>query len=291
MPRPSIHAIIFLLVVVTVALLSENCIAFTTSSKFQRTNCSALFSAANTKSSSSSSSSSSPNEFSRPIHTDVILSPRSSRRTHHTQITANENELQNLAERFSLSKISKLDADLTLTKDSSRSGSSSSTSRSSTNDGICIQVKGDVISQVTQRCVRTNEEFEVDLEFSILSIVRASNVREMKQTQELGGMSIAQIEGQLTGGGNRGGKNKKGKKKRGGNSYGNGGTLNDMNMKEIENMLQEFDLDDDTFEDENVLGPDGVIDVGELVAQMFRLKLDPYPKKPGSEPVSYTITG
>lgn len=70
-----------------------------------------------------------------------------------------------------------------------------------------------------------------------------------------------------------------------------GGNLDDMRMKEIEDLLQEFDLEEDIVEDENIFGLDGVLDIGELVAQTFRLKLDPYPKKPGSEPVSYSITG
>ncbi len=232
------------------------------------------------------------NEFSRPIHTDVILSPRSSRRQYNAQIAAEEEELENLANRFSLSKITKLDADLTLTKDSARSASGSSSR--SVNSGACIQVEGDVVAKVTQTCVRTNEDFDVDMEFSIFSIVRATEIRETRQNNELGGMSLAQIEGQLGGGdgyGGRRGKKKKKKQKGGGSSIGNGGALNDMKMKEIESLLQEFNMEDDIFEDENVLASDGILDVGELVAQMFRLKLDPYPKKPGSEPVSYSISG
>jgi hypothetical protein len=50
-------------------------------------------------------------------------------------------------------------------------------------------------------------------------------------------------------------------------------------------------IGEDIMEDEGILGEDGIFDVGELVAQMFRVKLDPYPKKPGTTPVSYTITG
>ena len=233
------------------------------------------------------------NEFSRPIHTDIILSPRSSRRKYNQQISATTNELQNLAKRFSLSNISKLDANLILTKDDSRlsSSSKSSLNSSNTNSGCCIVVQGDVIAHVTQTCVRTNEDFDVEFEFSIYSIVRAIDSREMRQNQDIGGMSLAQIEGQLGGSGGGSGRKKKGgrKKQRSGGNIG--GSLNDMNMKEIESMLQEFDIDDDIYEDENVLGPDGILDVGELVAQMFRIKLDPYPKKPGSEPVSYSISG
>ena len=68
-------------------------------------------------------------------------------------------------------------------------------------------------------------------------------------------------------------------------------SLNEMRMKEIEELLQDFDIEEEVVEDENIFGTDGILDVGELVAQTFRLKLDPYPKKPGSEPVSYSITG
>ncbi len=252
------------------------------------------------------------NEFSRTIRTEIILSPRTNNRRYKKDISATNDELSKLAKRFSLSKISKLDANLLLTKDnvhSSSSGvnvnaSSGSNRRSagSYSGGECIQVQGDVIAHVTQTCVRTNEDFDVDLEFSILAVVRASNsngdsdksMMKVGEQQELGGTSLAQIEAQLSGGGGgRGGKRNKGKKK---NRVGSGNSifntsLNEMNMKQIENMLQEYESNDDIFEDENVLGADGLLDVGELVAQMFRLKLDPYPKKPGSEPVRYSISG
>mmetsp|Transcript_20844 Transcript_20844/g.31295 ORF Transcript_20844/g.31295 Transcript_20844/m.31295 type:complete len:126 (-) Transcript_20844:22-399(-) len=113
--------------------------------------------------------------------------------------------------------------------------------------------------------------------------------------EDLGGMSLSQIEEQLGGGGGGGYKKNSKRKKRGvrGGGGGGGGNngLNDFNMKQIENLLQEFDTEDDIFEDENVMGSDGMLDVGELVSQMFRLKLDPYPKKPGSEPVRYSISG
>lgn len=146
------------------------------------------------------------------------------------------------------------------------------------------------MAKVTQTCVRTNEDFEVDLEFDLFAVVRSIQSREQLQDdQELGGMSIAQIEGSL--GGGRGARNKKGggkKKRSGGGNAGSG--LDNYKMKEIELLLQDFDLEDDVVEDESVFS-DGTLDVGELVAQMFRLKLDPYPKKPGTEPVSYTITG
>eukprot|EP01083_Nonionella_stella_P077874 212874_1 len=218
-----------------------------------------------------------PNEFSRPLRTEVVLGPR--RREYNIEISAKDEELDNLAKRFSLSKITKLDADLSLKRD-----------RNSSSPGFeCIQVRGTIVSEVIQTCVRTNEDFEVDLEFDFLSTVKSSGTKE-EEDLELGGMSAAQIQGALGGGG--GGGSKKGKRRRGGNdSRQNGATLDQMKMKELEGLLQEFDVEEDIVEDESIFGSNGLLDVGELVAQSFRLKLDPYPKKPGSEPVSYSITG
>jgi len=237
------------------------------------------------------------NEFSRPTRTDVILSPRSRRRQYNTEISANNDELNALAERFKLSKISKLDATLTLTQDSA----SKRGSRTGNYGGECVQVQGDVIAKVTQTCVRTNEDFDIELEFSIFSIVRPIESRETSSsddsvgTEELGGMSLSQIKEQLGGGGGESRSNNKGKKKRrGGANSGRidrGSTLDDFKIRELEGLLNEYDVEDDVFEDENVLGSDGILDVGELVAQMFRVKLDPYPKRPGSEPVNYSISG
>ena len=67
--------------------------------------------------------------------------------------------------------------------------------------------------------------------------------------------------------------------------------FDEMGLKPIQDMLQDFELEDDVIEDEAVMGSDGMLDVGELVAQLFRLKLDPYPKKPGSKPINISFSG
>lgn len=223
-----------------------------------------------------------PNEFSRPLRTEAVLGPR--RKEYKVEIAAKGEELEGLAKRFSLSNIKKLSAGLVLTKDRTNGSA----------DVECIQVKGDITATVTQTCVRTNEDFEVDLEFDLNAIVRSCGIIEVDELPvELGGMSAAELEGALGGGGNasrKKGNNKKKKRKRvdmGDNKQ----SLNEMRMKEIEELLQDFDIEEEVVEDENIFGTDGMLDVGELVAQTFRLKLDPYPKKPGSEPVSYSITG
>ncbi len=239
-----------------------------------------------------------PNEFSRPLRTETILGPR--RKDYKIEISAKSEELQNLAKRFSLSNIEKLSADLTLTRNEG-----SSYARGGAE---CIQVRGGIEATVTQTCVRTNEGFEVDLEFDLNALVRSAGVRRenddgygnksANDDVSLGGMSAAELEAAVDGGGrnSRKQKHKKRRRSNGGNNLNMvnsnaANTLNEMRMKEIQELLENFDVEEDIVEDENIFGVDGIIDVGELVAQTFRLKLDPYPKKPGSEPVSYSITG
>ena len=219
------------------------------------------------------------NEFSRPLRTPVVLSPR--RKEYSVSIQANEEELGALSKRFSLSHIEKLEADLILTR--GRSGHSSS-------DGDCISIEGRVISAVKQTCVRTNEEFDVDLEFDLNSVVRATQMKPKQDIGDIGGMNAAEIEAVLNKGAT-GKRKKKGARRKAASGFGSRQNLNDMKIREIEGMLQDFDYEDDVVEDESVFASDGILDVGELVAQMFRLKLDPYPKKPGSQPVRYSISG
>lgn len=216
-----------------------------------------------------------PNEFSRPLRTEAVLGAR--RKSYNIDISAEEEELQALAKRFSLTKIKKLTAQLTLARD-----------RNNGSAGVeCVQVKGDIFATVTQTCVRTNEDFEVDLEFDLKSIVRSCVVKE--EEQDLGGMSAAELEGALASRNNKGKKKKKRRKEV--SMLDTKQSLNEMKMKEIEDLMQDFNIEEDVVEDLNIFGGDGMLDLGELVAQTFRLKLDPYPKKPGSEPVSYSITG
>ena len=82
------------------------------------------------------------------------------------------------------------------------------------------------------------------------------------------------------------------KKKGGGKPKGvrGGQSIDDMGMKEMQDILMEYEVTDEIIEDENCFCTDGTVDCGEIVAQMFRSKLDPYPKKPGTDPVSYSFT-
>jgi len=217
------------------------------------------------------------NEFSRPYRTEIVLGAR--RREYATQISATPEELERLAKRFSLSKISKLDADIVLKRDQPVRGGGGG------GMGDFVQVRGDVVASVTQTCVRTNEDFEVELEFNLAVIVRACIVQGFN---EIGGSTVEDMDDDLP---KKVKETRKRKKRRGKNLGTNGQALDQMKMTEIEGLLQGADEDEEVVEDLAIFADDGILDAGELVAQSFRLKLDPYPKKPGTEPVSYSITG
>lgn len=212
------------------------------------------------------------NEFPRPYRTDIILGAR--RKDYATQISATPEELKELAKRFSLSNISKLDADVVLKKDHPMRGGGSN------GMGDFVVVRGDVIASVTETCVRTNEDFDIEVEFTLSVMVRACVVQ---------GTEVEMMEG-TDSARNTGSKSRK-KKRKGKNLGVNGQRLDQMQVREIEDLIQGADEELEVVEDLAIMGSDGVLDLGELVAQTMRLKLDPYPKKPGTEPVTYSITG
>jgi len=213
------------------------------------------------------------NEFSRPYRTDIVLGVR--RREYNTQISAEPEELEELAKRFSLSRISKLDADIVLRTNQPIRGSGGG---GSVND--LIRVEGDIVASVTQTCVRTNEDFEIELDFNLAFLVRACEIQAYDT--ERGQQTADEVDYSNN--------KKKKKKKRGGKNLGtNGQMLTQMN--EIEGFLQDADAEIEIIEDLAIFGTDGILDAGELVAQSLRLKLDPFPKKPGTKPVTYSITG
>jgi hypothetical protein len=157
-------------------------------------------------------------------------------------------------------------------------------------------VEGTVKATLCQKCVRTNEHFDVNLEFDIIAVVRpAESAMEATDGGNDDAETMAEIERQLSrqggGGGGSGRRKKGGKKKKRLKSIRPDNAFDEMGLKPIQDMLQDFELEDDVIEDEAVMGSDGMLDVGELVAQLFRLKLDPYPKKPGSKPINISFSG
>ncbi|EEC47379.1 predicted protein [Phaeodactylum tricornutum CCAP 1055/1] len=207
-----------------------------------------------------------PNEFSRKLQPSRILKIK---RDYDIDIEASQEECQALADRFDLSDIAKLSASLKLRQE--RIGGS----RAGTNG---VEVEGSVTATVTQRCVRTNEEFQVNLEFPLYCIVRPvvplatlmqENVKAVRRDEPA---------------------DSKPRK----NSYrGQDRNVGEMDMMELQRMLQQdiSSEDDALMEDEAIYPLDGLFDVGELVSQLFWLKLDPYPKKPGTDFFSASISG
>ena len=223
------------------------------------------------------------NEFSRTLPTDRILKARKSttgisNSFYPVSIEASDVECVALARRFDLSSISNLSASLQLRPSILNTGGVSSNS---------IEVEGMCKSIVTQRCVRTNEDFEVAVEFPIYCIVRPVIPTNNGASDLDLSSSADESNGQQS------------RKSSGGNSSKKSYRLPDrnideMDVMELQRLLQaDINSDDDTLmEDEAIYSSqDGQIDVGELVAQLFWFKLDPYPKKPGTNPIQRSITG
>jgi hypothetical protein len=115
-----------------------------------------------------------------------------------------------------------------------------------------VEVEGTVVAGVTQTCVRTNEDFDVDLEFAIFAVVRpvASTCDDSQQDDlsELQGFFEEEV------------RNKKGKKKKESKEVITPErNVNEMDMVELQRLLQDLDLEDDVFEDESIYSLDGVI--------------------------------
>ena len=224
------------------------------------------------------------NEFSRRYRTDTVLPSGRTARDYKVSIEANEEERAALAARFRLSEITRLEADVVLRRD--KSGSAY--------DSDDVHMDGTVLATVTQKCVRTNEDFDVNLEFDVNAAVRPVQSTETNDDADMEEIERALASSGGGGGGGGGGGKKRNKRGGGGKhnkSIRSDRSLDDVGMKALQDMLQEFDVEEDVVEDEAVLGPDGYIDIGELVAQLFRLKLDPYPKKPGSKPINLSFSG
>jgi hypothetical protein len=234
----------------------------------------------------------SQNEFSRIIHIDRIFQQRgrnNQQRDHEVKIKADATECDSLAKRFELKGINNLEADLVFRP-------ASDALADAAGGGISVEAEGIIGAHLTQTCVRTNEDFEVDVEIPVYAIVRpaASNNEEdrlralfLQQQQE-------EKEGQEGGKKKKKNKNKKSKDDV---FHENKKTYALTDVFDLQTALQEADFLGDggaaeVVEDEGIYSLSSQqLDVGELVAQTFWLELDPYPKKPGTDPIQWEISG
>ena len=231
-----------------------------------------------------------PNEFVRIFKTEKLQSSNRRRdmsgrgREYNMNIEATEEECEALAQRFDLQDLTKLNAELKL---QALPGSGST---GASNVAVVVQVVGTIYSHLTRTCVRTCEDFPVDIELPFKSIVRP--VSDSFWSDVGTALQDDTYDEQP----------KKKKKKNTRNSRRNN-NVNDIDMRDLESQLTlQLLMDDDDFigddDNSNVVEDEAIyslqndsMDVGELVAQTFWLNLDPYPKKPGTDPMELSITG
>ncbi|VEU41750.1 unnamed protein product [Pseudo-nitzschia multistriata] len=232
------------------------------------------------------------NEFSRVIYIDRIFQQRgrnNQQRDHEVKIRASDEECQALADRFELKKIETLEARLSIRP------ATEALAAGTSGGGLPVEAEGTIEAHLTQTCVRTNEEFEVDVEFPVYLIVKPVTSNN-KDDIEL--MIAQQQEEEEAEGGKKKKKKKKFKPKKDDVFHQNKKTYNLSDIFDLQSAIQEADFGGagdglaDTVEDEAIYSlSSDQLDVGELIAQTFCLELDPYPKKPGTDPVSWEITG
>jgi hypothetical protein len=254
------------------------------------------------------------NEFSRTIQPDRIIriTRGGASSSFRMSLQANETECQDLAKRFGLTNVSKLEASVLLRPESLGGGSSGSGSGSAAAAATSVvdlfggvEAHGTVLATITQVCVRTNEKFQVDLEFPLYAIVRPTigvgssqyynsysddddddidvNVNEDDEYEAVKNSDNSK-------GNNNNNNNKKRKKSSRGSKSASNNNLNEMDLLQLQRMMQEdiisMENNDALMQDESIYPAGGLLDVGELVTQLFFLNIDPYPKKPGTDGTS-----
>ena len=232
-----------------------------------------------------------PNEFSRTVSPTRLQSLQaggrhgSANRQHSLSIAATPEECQALALRFDLVAIDSLEAAVVL----------QSVSRSNTANNAAVHVQGTLEAVVTRTCVRTNQAFSQSLTLPLVAVVRpvvplsqAFANNHLDTAKDLSSSSSTYHKNKTT---------KKRTKKRVSSYRSDLPEEQDWALQELQQQFQEFDDDYDdadgheVMEDEAIFSTQGPLDVGELVAQLFWLSLDPYPKQPGSEPIQTSLTG
>jgi len=238
------------------------------------------------------------NEFPRIIYIDRIFNNRrrtfnQQQRDHVITIKADEKERLALAERFDLKGLTKLDAELSL-----RPAAEGLTSFAGIGS-FPVEVEGMIEAHLTQTCVRTNEEFEVDVEIPVFVIVRpvqsnfeGQNLIDAQQQQQQQQEKDEEEEDNY----NKG-KKKKNKNKKDKGLHKNKKVYKLDDVFDLQTAIQQADTFGSGTDAADIVEDEGIyslssdqLDVGELVAQTFWLELDWYPKKPGTDPVEYEMS-
>jgi hypothetical protein len=233
-------------------------------------------------------------------------------------IRATAEECQALAKRFELTQLQHLQADVMIRPsmtpwNGKPSGTSGSTGTNPAVMIVPVEVEGTIQATVTQTCVRSNEHFEVQVEFPFYVVVKP--IRRESMFDGMAAMDLSNDDNYHA------------------NRYTSSPPINNATKKKPkrrnnhrakQQQIQSFNLDDffelQTAREVSTIGTTthtttttfdaavtaaatmvedpsiyssatGILDVGELVAQTFWLQLDPFPKKPGTRPVQMEISG
>lgn len=208
------------------------------------------------------------NEFSRTVQPERILKAR---RDYNLEVEASAAERGALATRFDLTDVHALQASLVLRPEGLRASG--------------VEVEGTISASVTQTCVRTNERFQVNVEFPLECIVRP--VRPLSHKNAADQQSTGMRESRSSQASTR-------NKKKKSSHRPQDRSIEAMDLLQLQQLLVDDEMtsnDAVLMEDEAIYSTEGLLDVGELVSQLFWLQLDPYPKKPGSKPIQTSITG
>lgn len=141
-------------------------------------------------------------------------------------------------------------------------------------------VKGIVNTDITRTCVRTGEPFDEQLKFDVFAVLTPAESATLLPTLP-----------EDTSNNKKKGTQQSKKQQRKDKKHAVGRKqIEEMGLKEVQNMLEDLDLEEYVIQDVAIYNSFGIVNVGELIAQLLVLKLDPYPKKPGSQPVRFTFS-
>ncbi len=163
-------------------------------------------------------------------------------------------------------------------------------------------MKGIVKTNITRICVRTGDPFDEQLQFDIFAVLTPTDASPFPYTADSDDGSrnfddkydLDALFKESKENTERFKKKKPQNKKRNKNMnkkvvFGRR-QIEDMGVLEVQNMLEDYDLEEYIIEDDRIYNKLGVVNVGELVSQLLVVQLDPYPKKPGSQPVRFTFS-
>jgi hypothetical protein len=250
------------------------------------------------------------NEFSRIVPVDRVLFRQRSGSSsianeYNVNIEATNDECIQLAKRFEIHSIHQLQASVCLRSHNDRGRSAASNS----NNKYDVEVDGTVTATVTQRCVRTNESFNSTIEFPIYCLVRPAipvmgllKLDMMNDLESIDDESISSKTKKSKTGGNAKGASDKGSSNKKKKNYQEttSSIIDDMDVQQLQRLLeQNIDSNDNNNNDLSIMEDEfiyststsNIFDIGELISQVFWLELDPYPKKPGTGPVQFSISG